>query len=62
MKELGAREVKRANEEARIKKSSPLRPDMSHMLARSALPVGLRGFEQTKTERVDRSERCDGVV
>ncbi|TFJ84752.1 hypothetical protein NSK_003784 [Nannochloropsis salina CCMP1776] len=38
VKEVGAREVKRANEEARHRQSSPLRPDMSHMLARSSLP------------------------
>ncbi len=39
VKELGAREVKRANEEARLKLSSPARPDMSHMLARTSLPA-----------------------
>lgn len=39
VKEVGAREVKRANEEGRHRQASPIRPDMSHMLARSSLPA-----------------------
>lgn len=39
VKELGAREVKRVNDEARLKMASPSRPDLSLVMASPSLPA-----------------------